>query len=155
MTLISALISTVLLVSTPNVTTMISITGNSVAQMQGGFQTDMWPLLPGGDISIFGQYSMTCNELLQQGPTGLPLILAMAPASSRVVVLYDVGNDIHTGVPVQTHIACMQQTIQDFYQRNPSVKIVLTNQLPWGQGFSAQWAVVSARRRRRSMRGIF
>jgi hypothetical protein len=141
MTMLSVFISTLLLVSTSNVTTMISITGNSVAQMQGGFQTDMWPLYPAGDISIFGQYSMTCNELLQEGPTGLPLILAMAPASSQVIVLYDVGNDIHTGVPLQTHIACMQQTIKDFYERNPSVKIVITNQLPWGQGFllNGQW----------------
>ena len=83
--------------------------------------------MPVSEISIFGQYSMTCNDLLQAGPTGLPLIMAMAPASSQVVVLYDVSNDVHTRVPVQNHIACMQQTIKDFYERNPSKSSSPTN----------------------------
>ena len=141
MTIATALISFLLLVFPLNVNTVISITGNSVAQMQGGFQADLWPALPVSEISIFGQYSMTCRDLLQTGPTGLPLIMAMAPASSQVVVLYDVSNDVHMRVAVQDHIACMRQTIQDFYERNPAIKIVITNQLPWGQGFllNGQW----------------
>ena len=104
----------------------VAISGNSLAQFQGGFQSREFPLLPPANVVIRGQYSYTCAMIL-------PLVTYLAPANSDVIVLLDSTNDIRTNVPVQQHMACIEQTIATLLLRNPAARIVVANTPPWTQ----------------------
>lgn len=102
----------------------IAISGNSIAQMQGGFQRYEFPTIPPQNITIFGQYSFTCSQLL-------PLIPYMVPAAADIVILYDATTDVSRGTAPADHIACMEQTIALLKGRNGRVHIILANVPPW------------------------
>ena len=105
----------------------VAITGNSIAQMQGGFQSWEYPLLPKSYVTIFGQYSFTCANLL-------PLIPYLVPVNADVAVLYEAGTDVRRGFTPADHIACMESTVAVLQARNPNLIIVLANMQPWTQG---------------------
>jgi len=102
----------------------ITVTGNSLAQFQGGFQVREFPLVPAANVVIRGQDSNTCVMILM-------LITYLVPANSDAVVLLDSTNDIQHNVPVQQHMQCMEQTITKLVTRNPAVRIVVANTPPW------------------------
>ena len=96
----------------------ITITGNSIAQMMGGFQQHLFPTVPPNYVTIRGQYGFTCNMLL-------PLVTYLVPANTEIAVLIDSTNDVDTGVDLQTHYLCMQQTISALWMRNRAIKVVV------------------------------
>lgn len=102
----------------------VAITGNSIAQFQGGFQQREFPLLVPQNVVIRGQNSYTCSMVL-------PLILYLVPANTDVVVLIDSTNDIQHNVTVGEHMACIEQTIEVLLARNPSLRLVILNTPPW------------------------
>jgi len=105
----------------------VTMTGNSIAQMQGGFQPYEFPFLPAQNVVIRGQYGYTCNMILI-------LLPYLVPANSDVVVLIDSTNDVLRGVAVADHIACISQSITTLWQRNHKIKILLANTPPMGYG---------------------
>jgi GDSL-like Lipase/Acylhydrolase family len=105
----------------------VTMTGNSIAQMQGGFQPYEFPFLPAQNVVIRGQYSYTCAMLL-------PTLSYVVPADSDVVVLIDSTNDVLHGVAIADHVSCINQSIALLWQRNHQVKILLANTPPMGSG---------------------
>ena len=108
----------------PLYSTHVTITGNSLAQFQGGFQLHELPLVNPQDVVIRGMNSYTCSSILR-------LILYLVPADTQVAVLFDSTNDIRTGVTVQDHMACIDNTISVLVARNPAIRIVVANTPPW------------------------
>jgi hypothetical protein len=104
----------------------VDITGNSIAQFQGGFQLFEFPTLPSTHVTIFGMDGYTCGHLA-------PLILYLVPADTNVVVLYDSTNDVSRDTPVTDLLSCIHSTINQLIQRNSHIQIVLTNTPPWTQ----------------------
>jgi len=102
----------------------VTITGNSIAQFQGGFQQREFPLLPSQNVVIRGENSYTCALIL-------PLILYLVPANTDVVVLIDSTNDVQNGVTIAEHMLCIEQTIQSLLGRNPALRVVVANTPPW------------------------
>ena len=102
----------------------VSITGNSIAQMQGGFQRNEFPVLLPANVTIRGMYSYTCDHLF-------PLVTYLVPANTNVVVLYDSTNDVLHGVAVSDHIACMERTVAALVLRNPTIRVIVANTPPW------------------------
>ena len=105
-------------------TKYVTVTGNSIAQMQGGFQRNEFPLLPPANVVVRGMYSYTCDHLL-------PLIAYIVPADTNVVVLYDSTNDVIRGVSVSSHVSCMESTIAVLTARNPAIRVIVVNTPPW------------------------
>ncbi len=104
----------------------VTVTGNSIAQMQGGFQSQEFPLVPPGNVLIRGQNSYTCSMILT-------LITYLVPVNTDVVVLIDSTNDAARNIRVDDHMACIRQTITTLTLRNPAIKIVVANTPPWGE----------------------
>jgi hypothetical protein len=102
----------------------VAVTGNSIAQFQGGFQRREFPLLPPQNVVIRGENSYTCSMVLT-------LIPYLVPANTDVVVLIDSTNDIQRGVTVDEHMACIAQTIAVLLARNPNLRLVVANTPPW------------------------
>ncbi len=101
-----------------------TVTGNSLAVFQGGFQSLEFPYLPVSYVTIFGQNGMTCEQLL-------PLIPFLVARNADIVLLYNSTNDVRTGVQVSAHMTCMEQTVAVLLQRNPNIRILAANTPPW------------------------
>ncbi len=104
----------------------VTITGNSLAQFQGGFQSREFPLLNPQNVVIRGMNSYTCSMLVT-------LVPYLVPVNTDVLVLLDSTNDIRTGVTVPQHMACIVQTITNLLARTPALRIVVANTPPWTQ----------------------
>jgi GDSL-like Lipase/Acylhydrolase family len=120
----TALLGTAAVAQIVQYSTHVTVTGNSLAQFQGGFQTHEFPLLNPQNVVIRGMYSYPCSAILRS-------IVYLVPADTEVVVLFDSSNDIRTGVTVQDHMACMNNTISVLLARNPALRIVVANTPPW------------------------
>jgi len=105
----------------------ITITGNSIAQFMGGFQSHLFPAYQPSNVVIRGWSGYTCQMFL-------PVLLATVPANTNVAVLIDSTNDILHDTPLSDHMSCINQTLNALTMRNPQIKIVVALTPPWVEG---------------------
>jgi lysophospholipase L1-like esterase len=98
--------------------------GHSWIWLMQGFQPWAFPNIPSSHIAIEGYPGYTCAQLL-------PLVSADVPASTNAVFIMAATNDVIQGVPVATHIACMESMIGQMIALNPHMVILLSNVPPF------------------------
>ncbi len=111
----------------------VTITGNSIAYFQQPFAPEEFPSLPSDEVYIWGQPSVQCSYFNALSTNGEPLIYFYVPAQTTVAVLIDSTNDVANDIPVNQHMACIEQTIDYLLQRNMNLLIVVANTPPWTQ----------------------
>jgi lysophospholipase L1-like esterase len=104
-------------------TTKIVLFGHSWVYRMQGFQAWAFPNLPSRHVSIAGYPSTTCAQLL-------PLLLSNVPASANAVFIMAATNDITQHVPVDQHITCIQNMVEELIGQNPHILIELSNVPP-------------------------
>lgn len=105
----------------------VMVFGNSISYFQAPFSRQEFPTIQ--NASIWGVPGATCSYFLRGN-----ILLAMVPAQTDILVLINSTNDVRTGVPVEQHMNCMRRTVELLLARNPSLRLVLVNTPPWGQG---------------------
>jgi lysophospholipase L1-like esterase len=101
----------------------IVLFGHSWVYRMQGFQPWAFPNLPSQHISIAGYPSTTCAQLL-------PLLLSNVPANTSAVFIMAATNDVTQHVPVDQHIGCIQNMIENLIGENPHMLIELSNVPP-------------------------
>jgi lysophospholipase L1-like esterase len=108
----------------PNALTVkVVLFGHSWIYLMQGFQPWAFPNIPSQHISIEGYPGYTCAQLL-------PLVASNVPANTDAVFIMAATNDVIQRVPVNQHIACMQNMIDQLISENPHMLIELANVPP-------------------------
>lgn len=106
--------------------------GHSWIAAMNGFAPWAFPNLPSANVSVRGHGSLTCSGLLiwMQGDIA---------STTDVVFMMLATNDILRNTDVSWHMACVEQAVQMALQKNPRMKVLLSNVPPWGASTLAQY----------------
>ena len=108
----------------PNALTVkVVLFGHSWIYLMQGFQPWAFPNIPSQHIAVQGYPGYTCAQLL-------PLVAADVPADTDAVFIMAASNDVFQRLPVNQHIACMQNMINQLISENPHMLIELANVPP-------------------------
>src|SRR5580704_12453453 len=85
-------------------TVNVVLFGHSWIYLMNGFQPWAFPNIPSNHVAVDGFPGYTCAELL-------PLVASEVPPTTNAVFIMAATNDVAQGVPVGTHIACIENMI--------------------------------------------